>query len=75
MAYFDDTTYVNYPYAVSASGTDIWIADTYGLRGLKHTSDGAFVKQIGQSGFRYGATTSISLDWVTDVVVDGSGNI
>jgi sugar lactone lactonase YvrE len=73
VPYFDDTTHINYPYAVSIDGTNVWIADSNGLRALKYTNAGAFVMQFGKAGFRYGVS-NISLDWITDVAVYG-GNI
>lgn len=75
VAYFEDTTHINYPYGVGTDGTNVWIADSNGLRALKYSSTGAFIKQIGKAGFRNGAGTNIDLDWIADVAVDGSGNI
>ncbi len=73
MAYFEDTTHIYESYGVGTDGTNVWIAESWGCRALKFTNAGAFVMQIGKAGFREAAGTS--LDYVTDVAVDGSGNI
>ena len=73
MAYFDDTAHLNYPYGVTTDGTNVWIADSDGLRAVKYGSDGTFVSRIGKTGFRYG--TGQSLEFVADVGVDGEGNL
>ncbi|MBI4492460.1 MAG: SMP-30/gluconolactonase/LRE family protein [Chloroflexi bacterium] len=74
VAYFEDTAYLNWPYGLGTDGTNVWIADSYGLRALKFTGDGTFARQIGRAGFRYGASGQ-SLDWVADVAVDSGGNV
>jgi DNA-binding beta-propeller fold protein YncE len=74
-AYTSDTTHINYPYGIGSDGTNVWIAESLGDRALKFASDGTFLMQIGQAGYRDGVSTSISMDWLSDVAVDGSGNI
>jgi sugar lactone lactonase YvrE len=75
VAFLEDTTHLHYPLGVGADGTNIWIADSRGLRALKFQNDGTFLMQIGKNGFRYGATTAISFNQIGDISVDSSGNI
>jgi streptogramin lyase len=74
VAYFEDTTHINYPWGVAADGTNIWIAEGDGLRLLKYTNTGAFQMQIGRAGFRYGVEGT-NIEWLADVAVDSSGNV
>lgn len=72
-AYFEDNGHLNQPYGLWASGSHVWIAESYGRRVSKYTSNGSFVSQIGKAGFRYSNETT--LDNPTDVGVDSEGNI
>lgn len=75
VAFLEDTNHFHYPLGVGADGTNIWVTDSLGLRALKYQNDGTFLMQIGRSGFRHGATTAISFSNISDIAVDGSGNI
>jgi hypothetical protein len=74
-AYNSTTTHINYPYGIGSDGTNVWIAESLGDRALKYASDGTFLMQIGKAGYRDGAGSNTSFDWLSDVAVDGSGNI
>ena len=71
--YLDDT---NHFYEVAGGGTDgtnIWVTDSWGNRVLKFDANGNFQQRIGKAS--YIDATDTSLDYITDVAVDGSGNI
>jgi uncharacterized protein YjiK len=72
-AYTSNVAHLNYPYGLTTDGGNVWIADSRGMRAIKFQSDGAFVRQIGKTGFRYG--TGQSLAFVADVGVDSAGNV
>ena len=71
--YFEDSSHLNHPGAVTVNGTSIWISERFGSRAMKFTSGGAFVTQIGKAGLR--DVYPHSLDEADDVAVDASGNI
>jgi PKD repeat protein len=72
VAYFDDSSHLNGPQGVGTDGTHVWIAECEGRRALKYAADGIFQTQVGDAGFRYG--TGTTLECLSDVAVDGSGN-
>ncbi len=78
MPYFDDNTHINHPYGLGTDGTNVWIADSYGLRVMKFSNTGSFLMKIGKAGFRHGvpapSPAQVHLDWITDVTVDSAGN-
>jgi PKD repeat protein len=73
-AYFSDTTHLNMPWGLATAGNAVWIAESWGERALKFTNTGTFMTQIGQPGFRSGASGT-DLEWLTDVAIDSGGNI
>ena len=73
-AYLEDTTHLNYPYGLWAGGSEVWIAESAGSRALRYASDGTFQQQIGRAGYP-ASYEGISLEWIADVSVDGSGDI
>jgi sugar lactone lactonase YvrE len=76
-AYLEDSSHLNYPYGVGTDGTNVWIAESSGIRAIKFTSGGNFITQIGKNAFRFGAGTAsnITMDSVADTSVDSLGNI
>jgi tripartite motif-containing protein 71 len=73
-AYLEDTTHLNYSYGLWAGGSEVWVADSAGNRALRYTSDGTFQQQIGRAGYP-ASYEGISLEWIADVSLDGSGSI
>jgi len=73
VPYFDDAEHLNNPVGVGTDGANVWIAEGNGRRALKYASDGTFLLKIGKAGFQYAA--GMTLSYVRDVAVDGSGNI
>jgi sugar lactone lactonase YvrE len=73
--YFDDSTHLNFPYGLATDGTNIWVAEAYGLRAMKYAASGLFGGQIGKAGYSRGADINQDLDFLADVAVDGSGNV
>jgi len=72
-AYIEDSTHFYNVAGLACDGTNVWIADLWGIRALKFDSSGSYLQQIGAAGFRYGS--GASLDLVNDVGVDNEGNV
>ena len=73
-AYFTDTAHINYPFGLGTDGAGVWIADSVGRRVLTCTASGPCATFIGKAGFHFPCEET-ELDWITDVEVDGSGNV
>ncbi len=73
-AYLEDTSHLNYPYGLWAGGSEVWIAESAGNRAMRYASDGTFQQQIGRAGYP-ASYEGISLEWIADVSLDGSGDI
>ncbi len=71
-AYLEDTTHFQVT-SVALEGDSLWLADGWGMRVLKFSAAGVFDRQVGKAGYRYGSQTT--LDYVTDVALDGSGKL
>lgn len=72
-AYPEDTSHFYNVQGLGVVGNQIWVTDSWSDRVLKFDASGNFLQQIGKAGFR--DSTGTSLDYVTDVAVDSSGNI
>jgi PKD repeat protein len=72
VPYFEDTSHLNYPWGIDATGSTLWIGELWGGRALKFANDGGFVASIGQTGTR--DYEDYYIGEVFDVAVDGGGN-
>jgi sugar lactone lactonase YvrE/PKD repeat protein len=71
--YIEDTTHHYNPWGITTDGNFVWIAEMYGNRVVKFDNTGNYQGQIGKASFR--EATGTSLARLTDVAVDGDGNI
>jgi DNA-binding beta-propeller fold protein YncE len=73
-AYIEDTTHLNYPYAVATYGDTVWVADTYGERAIHYSNTASYLGQIGKAGFR-NFYPDTDLESVFDIQTDSLGNV
>lgn len=71
--YLDDTDHLYSPSGVFASGSDIWIVDSWGNRALRYDNLGNFIFQVGKTSQRDASGTS--LDYLTDIAIGSDGSI
>ena len=73
VAYFEDSSHLNYPWGIGTDGSHVWVAEMWGRRALKFTNASAFVMQIGKAGFEY--PLNLDMARLADVAADNSGNV
>lgn len=71
--YLDDTNHFYQVAGVHATSAGLWLVDTWGWRALRFDASGNFQQQIGVASQR--DATGASLDYLTDIATDGSGNV
>ncbi len=71
--YLDDTDHLYSPSGVYATGSDIWIVDSWGNRALRYDNQGNFIFQVGETSQRDASGTS--LDYLTDIAIATDGTI
>lgn len=75
VAYFADSSHLNYPYGVGLDGSgNLWVTEQLGARAMKYDGNGAFLMSIGKAGMMAYVNDELLMS-PADVRVDGAGNV